>query len=119
MLACVTQDYVIIISLACSHSHYELYAVITDEIPDTSMIEPTENSYIAFAGLVPLGQLTPVTIGTGVGGQITPPNGPVVDYDNRLVVLGANYFFFIRLYSSVVSDTVCVSTSLRVFFRME
>ena len=91
-------------------SHYEVYAVQTEEVPNTANIpsEDEDNSYIAFAGQANPNQLIPVTIGTGVGGQVSVENNLVTEYDNRHIVLGQSYFFFVRLYSRVVSEWQCM-----------
>ena len=86
------------------HSHYEVYAVITDQSPDTSAIlsEPTDTSYVTFAGQANSGLSQQIRVGTGVPGKLSLYNGQQVYYDNRLVRLGAKYYFFVRLYSSEV-----------------
>ena len=92
------------------HSHYEVYAVITDQSPDTSAILPeaTDTSYVTFAGRASSGLSPQIRVGTGVTGEVTLANGQQVNYDNRFVRLGANYFFFIQLYSSEVGASTCV-----------
>ena len=84
------------------HSHYEVYAVITDQSPDTSEYgsEQTDTSYVTFAGRAISGLSIQITVGTGVSGELTLDDNQQVDYDNRDVRLGANYYFFVRLYSS-------------------
>ncbi|CAI8027895.1 Protein sidekick-2, partial [Geodia barretti] len=94
-----------------SSSHYEVYAVITGQLPDTSVIlsEQTDTSYVTFAGRASSGLSQQITVGTGVPGDVTLANGQQVNYDNRRVSLGANYYFFVRLYSS--QDTTRFSDS--------
>ena len=87
-----------------------MYAVITGQLPDTSVIlsEQTDTSYVTFAGRASSGLSQQITVGTGVPGDVTLANGQQVNYDNRRVSLGANYYFFVRLYSSQVGASTCV-----------
>ena len=87
-----------------------MYAVITDQPPDTSVIlsEQTDNSYVTFAGRANLDLSIQITVGTGVvPGQLTLDDGQQVDYDNRDVRLGVTHYFFVRLYSSQVGAGTC------------
>ena len=87
-----------------------MYAVIASETPDTSEVEEsTTNAYIAFAGTARAGERASVTIGTGDTGNVRV-GSVTISYNNRLVQPGQLYYFFVRLYSSVVGDGVDVSS---------
>ena len=66
----------------------------------------TDDAYIASAG--PASQApTIITIGDGRSGEyIVPGNGEKIVYENREVILGATYYFFVRLYSELVRLSV-------------
>ena len=102
------------------HSHYEVSAVITDQPPDTSVIlsEQTNTSYVTFAGRASTGLSQQIRVGTGVPGDVTLDNGQQVNYANRDVRLGANYYFFVRLYSSQVGASTCVIHGLSLTVYM-
>ena len=90
-----------------THSHYVIYAVETDTIPDTSAI-PDPNSdtaYIAIAASAAgrTGTLTEV-MGDGRSGTCMFPvtGGSDVEFNNRALRGGRIYYFFVRLFSSAV-----------------
>ena len=97
-----------------THSHSIIYVVETSEVPDTSTIPDT--AYIAIAASaadrISSSSFTEV-MGDGRRGTftVTVPGGSDVMYDNRAVRAGRNYFFFVRLFSSVVSGSgMCLYT---------
>ena len=82
-----------------------VYAVVADELGDTFDIdESAENVYITVAG-PPTGPPFILTVGgDGIIQQYTAANGLNITYENRAIQQGRNYYFFVRLYSSVVGD---------------
>ena len=84
----------------------------TDQAPDTSKItlDDLQGAFVAVAKTVPI-NLSPFTepLGTGTTGTFTTPDGNEVEFDNRPPRGGATYYFFIRLYSSVVSNCHIIS----------
>lgn len=84
--------------------------MIASEIPDTSEVrESTGNAYIAFAKIARAEDRASVTIGTGETGEVSV-GSVTISYNNRPVQQGQLYYFFVRLYSGVVSGGVCVSS---------
>ena len=66
--------------------------------PDTS--EATD-SQIALAFSVK-DFTSPQVMGDGTSGTFRPPDGREIEFNNRELDTGTVYYFFIRLYSSVV-----------------
>ena len=80
--------------------------MITSDIPDTSEVqESTGNAYITFAKTTSAGDRPSVTIGTGDTGNVAV-GSVTISYENRRVRPGQLYYFFVRLYSSVVGSGV-------------
>ena len=95
-----------------THSHYVIYAVETDTIPDTSTINPnSDTAYIAIAASA-AGRTDRFTevMGDGRSGMFPVPGDSDVEFNNRALRGGRSYYFFVRLFSSVVSSglLVCV-----------
>ena len=91
--------------MAYTHSHYVIYVVETDDPPDTSTI-PDPNSdtaYIAIASSAAGRSVTFLEVmGDGRSGTLAVPGGSDIVFNNRAVGGGTKYFF-VRLYSNVVS----------------
>ena len=79
--------------------------MVADELGDTFDIdESAENVYITAAG-PPTGPPFTLTVGgDGIIQQYTVANGLSITYENRAMQQDRNYYFFVRLYSSVVGD---------------
>ena len=85
-----------------AHSHYFVYVLKSNEVPDTSTIQGSgfPSAYITAAYVdVDRRFQTSIVIGDNA---VTSYNG--INYTNVPVDRGTTYFFFIRLYSSVVSN---------------
>ena len=93
----------IYVACAPTHSHYVIYVVETDDLPDTSTIPDTnsDTAYIAIASSA-AGRAVTFTedIGDGRSGTLPVPGGSDIAFNNRAV--GGVEYFFVRLYSSVV-----------------
>ena len=84
----------------------------TDQAPDTSKVslDDLQGAYVAIAKNVSI-NLSPFSepLGTGTTGTFTTPDGNEVEFDDRPPRGGATYYFFIRLFSSVVSNCHTIS----------
>ena len=85
-----------------AHSHYFVYVVKSNEVPDTSTIQGSgfPSAYIT-AAYVDVDRVFQASIVIG-NNAVTSYNG--INYTNVPVDRGTTYFFFIRLYSGVVSN---------------
>ena len=85
-----------------THSHYVIYVVESDSRPDTSAIMDTDLIALAFlVSDIP----SQIVMGDGQRDTFEAPNdGGDIPYNNRELDAGTIYYFFIRLYSSVVSN---------------
>ena len=97
-----------------THSHYFVYVVKSNEVPDTSTIQGSgsPSAYIT-AAYVDVDRRFQASIVIG-DNAVTSYNG--IGYTNVAVDRGTTYFFFIRLYSSVVSKLhTCVHTCIYMY----
>ena len=96
-----------------THSHYFVYVVKSNEVPDTSTIQGSgsPSAYIT-AAYVDVDRRFQASIVIG-DNAVTSYNG--IDYANVAVDRSTTYFFFIRLYSSVVSKLHCVHTCIYMY----
>ena len=95
-----------------THSYYLVFVVDTDQVPDTSKItlNDLQGAYVAVANNVPTSTSSfNVPLGTGISGTFTTPDGIEVLYTDAPLKAGVTYYFFIRLYSSVVSNCHIIS----------
>ena len=96
------------------NSHYFVYVVKSNEVPDTSTIQGSgsPSAYIT-AAYVDVDRRFQASIVIG-DNAVTSYNG--IGYTNVAVDRGTTYFFFIRLYSSVVSKLhTCVHTCIYMY----
>ena len=99
-----------------SHSHYVIYVVESDSRPDTSAITDTNQITLAFLASESPAQ---AVMGDGQTGTFEALNGGGdIPYNNRELDAGTIYFFFIRLYSSVVSH-VCLCGLVSSTYRLD